>query len=96
MLGEKIKWLLERCKASVSISVNNHKDNYESVIEALEDEIMEGEIDQEILNEMIKRSTIVYVHAYPDTPVGFYSTYHYDLESALDIIIESIKGRDNG
>lgn len=95
-LGEKIKWLLDRCKASISISVNDHKDNYESVLECLADEIAEGEIDKDILDEMVKRSTIVYVHAYPATPVGFYDCHHYDLEAAIDIIIESIKARDDG
>jgi hypothetical protein len=96
MLGEKIKWLLERCKASVSISVNDHKDYYETVEQNLEKFVEKNEIDPEILGEMIKRDTTVHVQAYPDTPIGFYDCHHYDLEAAIDNIIESIKGRDDG
>jgi hypothetical protein len=93
-LEEKIKWLFDRCKASVSISQNNHRDYYQSIPDYLEDQIQNGEIDKSVLEEMVKRDTLVCVHAYPDTPVGFYSEYHYDLELALDLIISYIKNKD--
>jgi hypothetical protein len=91
--GEKIKWLLERCKASVLISVNGHRDYYESIPQYLESQIEKGEIKKDVLEEMVKRGTLVCVQAYPDTPVGFYSEYHYDLETALDLVIGCIKNQ---
>lgn len=94
MLGEKIKWLLERCKASVSISVNDHRDYHESIQQHLDNQIENGEIDKEVLDEMVRRDTLVKVQAYPDTPVGFYSEYHYDLDTALDLVIGYIKKQD--
>lgn len=95
MLTEKIKWLSERCKASFSIGFNEHRGCYESINQYLEDQIERGEIDKEVLEEMVKRDTLVCVQAYPDTPVGFYSEFHYDLETALDLVIGYIKSRDN-
>ena len=94
MLDEKIKWLFERCKGSVSISQNNHRDYYQSIPDYLEDQIQNGEVDKDVLEEMVKRDTLICVHVYPDTPVGFYSVYHYDLETAIDLIIGYVKNRD--
>jgi len=94
MLDDKIKWLLERCKASVSISVNDHRDYHESIHQHLESQIEKGEIDKQVLEEMVKRDSLVKVQAYPDTPVGFYSEYHYDLDAALDLVIGYIKNQD--
>ncbi len=94
MIDQKIKWLFDRCKASVSISVNDHRDYYESIPQHLDHQIENGEINKDVLEEMVKRDTLICVHAYPDTPVGFYSVYHYDLETALDLIIGYIKNRD--
>lgn len=93
-LEEKIKWLFNRCKSSVSISQNNHRDYYQSIPDYLEDQIQNGEVDKDVLEEMIKQDTFICVHAYPDTPVGFYSVYHYDLEAAIDLIISYIKNRN--
>lgn len=28
--------------------------------------------------------TIIEIHFYPDTPVGFYKIFHYDLDMAID------------
>lgn len=94
MLEEKIKWLFERCKASVSISLNNHRDYYQSIPEYLDDQIENGEVEKEVLDKMISQDTLICVQAYPDTPVGFYSEYHYDLDTALDLVIGYIKNQD--
>ena len=94
MLGEKIKWLFDRCKASVSISQNNHRDYYQSIPDYLEDQIQNGEVEKELLDKMVSQDTLICIHAYPDTPVGFYSVYHYDLETALDLVISYIKNKD--
>jgi hypothetical protein len=67
---DKLKELISLCRASITISVNDHKDNYESVSKymanmvLLDDELIEY-IGEDVFAEMIKRDTIVYVIAYP-------------------------------
>jgi len=84
---EKFKELVSLCKASVEISVNDHKDYYESV----EQHINEEDIDKEVFEEMVKRDIVVKVQAYPDTPIGFFVVYHYDIDKAVDIALDAVK-----
>jgi len=83
----KFKQLLDRCKCGVHITVNSHRDYYQSAAESLEEiSCMEcpPSIDEDIKKIMIETNTIVNIHFYPDTPIGFYSIYHYDFDAALD------------
>jgi len=92
---EKLKQLIALCKASVSIEVNKHRDYYESVEESLRDtcnwEDTRREIDNEVYAQMISRDTVVRIQFYPNTPVGFYLIYHYDLEKALDLALSVLE-----
>lgn len=75
------------CKCSVSVEVNRHRDYYDTATEALVEYDSYGsrlQIADDVREEMIKRDTIVIIQFYPDTPIGSYSVYHYDLDSALD------------
>lgn len=89
---EKLKQLIAKCKASVTVSVNPHKDVHESVAQyigqCISDEDKE-DIPADVFAEMIKQDTIVNVHFYPNTPVGFYSIYHFDVEKALDLALDT-------
>lgn len=92
---EKLNKIYSLCKCSVTISINDHRDYHETAKESL-DEIQSmnkslvEDIGEDIYNKMIETNTIIKVQAYPDTPVGFYSIYHYDLETALDNMIEAL------
>ncbi len=86
--------LIEKCKCSISIDINTHRDYNESVLEhikiLIDTLVIEtDDIPPEILEEMIKRNTIINIHFYPQTSVGFYSIYHYDLEQALKLCHET-------
>ena len=84
---EKFNKLLARCKCGVHIEINTHRDVYKSVKETLEDfESLDCplQIDEDVRAEMIKRDTIVNIHFYPDTPIGFYDVYHYDFDMAVE------------
>jgi hypothetical protein len=48
-------------------------------------------LSEEIANKMIEHNTIIDLQFYPNTPIGFYSIYHYDLEMALDEALEILK-----
>lgn len=89
---EKILWLKNRCKAGLSININNHRGYYESVEESI-DEDERKEIDPEVFKKMVELDLIVSIQAYPDDAVGFYSSSHYDLSLAIDEIIDAINQR---
>jgi hypothetical protein len=86
---DKVQELISLCKNSIGIHVNEHRDFYESVDEYLKKDV--DKIPADILNEMIQMDTVIYIHVYPRNAISFFSVYHYDLESALDIILNSIK-----
>ena len=92
---EKLNKIYLLCKCSITISINDHRDYYQTAEQSLNEigmmnEKLVQEIGEDVYNEMIKTNTIIHVQAYPDTPIGFYSIYHYDLESALDKTIEAL------
>ncbi|PHS61239.1 MAG: hypothetical protein COB09_18800 [Thalassobium sp.] len=90
---KKLLELVALCKCSVSIVVNDHKDNYQGVEAYISDlrTIYEEEIEEEILNGMIANDTIVCLRVYPDTPVGFNVAYHYDVDILMDEMIKHLK-----
>jgi len=91
---EQLKELQSLCKASITLTINDHKDGYQTVKEYFEDVNYMGgdtEIGQDIMDKMVETDTIVQIQAYPDTPVGFYSVYHYDIDKALDIMLHCVK-----
>lgn len=93
---EKLNKILKRCKCGVYLNVNAHRDYYETVRDSINekiqlDSIEEGDIDKEVLDKMIELDTIIDLQFYPDTPIGSYSIYHYDLEKALDMAIDVLK-----
>lgn len=87
---EKFKILVSLCKSSVEISVNDHKDYYESVEDHVSADTRKN-IEPEVFAEMVKRDTIVRVQAYPHTPIGSYTIYHYDIDKAVKSTIEAVK-----
>ena len=87
---KKFKELVSLCKASVEISVNDHKDYYESVEQHINEEERK-DIEKEVFEEMVKRDIVVKVQAYPHTPIGFFVVYHYDIDKAVNIVLDAVK-----
>lgn len=90
-LEKALDELTQRCKGSVTIEFNEHRSCYQTVEMYMEEEMC-GEKNsdsiselncQEILQEMIKRDTVVKLQFYPSTPIGFYRITHYSLKEAL-------------
>lgn len=85
---EKLNQLLARCKCGVFLTVNEHRDYYQSVSERLEtlgDRNSDGlELDEAVRAKCIETDTLIELQFYPDTPIGFYTIYHYDIDAALD------------
>jgi hypothetical protein len=90
---EALKELADLCKAEVSVSINPQKSTYES-IPAWLDSLPEDEpFDENLIAEMVKRDRLVWVQAYPVTPIGFYVAYHWDIEEAIKQVLEAVKTR---
>jgi len=98
MPDAKLKELLSKCKAGVIISVNEHRNYYSSAeltLERLYDGVCDPEIADDVRNTMLETDTIVEIQFYPDTPIGFYSVYHHDIECALDEALSALKRATN-
>jgi len=86
--------LISLCKASITIEINDHKTYYQTVREWALDminrmEIQPDDIPPEIFAEMEKRDTVISIHFYPDTPVGFYRIFHYDMDEAIKLALST-------
>lgn len=88
----KLQTLIKKCKCGVFVTVNEHRDYYQSAENAIKD-INEREsehgaaadfIGKDLAEKMIETDTIIDIQFYPNTPIGFNKVYHYDLDKALD------------
>lgn len=86
---EKLQKLIDKCKCGVRITVNGHRDYYETVEQHLSEEDLE-DIDPNVYQKMKELNKIVVIQYYPDTPIGFYKIYHYDIEMAIDKALLSL------
>jgi len=95
-MTDKLKTLLERCKCSVSVEVNKHRDYYQSATDYIEEaEAFEcpPEIAPEVRRTMIETDTVISIQFYPDTPIGSYDVWHFNLDEALKQCLECISQR---
>ena len=91
-----LKELLSLCKCQVSVTVNDHRNDYHNAKQYLDEiEFCYGEpigIEPDVLKKMIKLDTVVCVRAYNETAIGFYESYHYDMDTAIKEVLKSVKG----
>ncbi len=87
---EKLRELIKKVKCSVYIDINSHKDYYETIEKHIKPDDRE-DISNEVWDKMIELDTCVRLQVYPETPVGFYVIYHYDVEMAIDIALNQLK-----
>jgi len=88
---DKLARIIAHCKCGVHLFVNSHRDIYVDI----EDEVgnMESlglEIEPDIRAKIIETDTLIDLQAYPDTPIGFYKVLHYDLDAALDEMLQAL------
>ena len=83
----KLQKLMSMSKCTVHLTVNQHRNYYESVqdrINYLDSVECPIQIEATVLDTMISTDTMIELQFYPDTPIGSYCIYHHDLDSALD------------
>lgn len=82
----KIEKLASLCKASIHVTFNEHRTNYESVEEYVRFRLGDR-FDQEKpedLQAMIDNDLLIEVQFYTSTPVGFYLVMGANLDKLLD------------
>lgn len=90
---DKLKLLMSHCKCGVYLTVNEHRDYYQSAEVKLEEYAVREcppDISDETRAGIVKTDTIIDLQFYPDTPIGFYHVIHYDLDIALDLALACI------
>ena len=77
--------LVARCKCSVSLTVNEHRDMYETVEQWLEGQESYGSLDipADERAKMVATNTVVSLQFYPSTPIGFYHVVGASLEYVM-------------
>lgn len=90
---EKLNKLIKCCKGSVNLDINSHKDSYETVEQYFKNPILSEyleDVENDVYLKMIELDTIIELIFYPDTPIGSYAIYHYDIEKAIDIAMKTL------
>lgn len=90
-MNEQLKRIIELTKCGVHVSVNNHRDFYETVAQYLDRDNFE--LDPAIKAEMIASDTVVEVQCYAHTPVGAYLVLDHDIDRALTKMLEILERR---
>lgn len=85
--------LISKCKGSVSIRCNAHRDGYQTIEAYLKDEeeMWGDKLPIKNLDEIIKRDILIEIRLYPRTTFGLCIIYHYDLEKAIDEALKSLE-----
>ena len=79
--------LVAQCKGEVTITFNEHRNNYQTVAQLVNAPYYDdqfADVAPDVLAEMKALNAMVSVQCYPDSPVGFVVVMHHDLVTALD------------
>lgn len=77
------------CDYNLTIDINAHKNEYESVREYFENRDTD-DIPEDVFNIMVEKDCVVEVVAYDRSTVSFVFVAHYDIDSAMDMAINKI------
>jgi hypothetical protein len=94
--------LIQLCRAAVYVHADEHKEPFSvlgnphrSYYQDVEEYLREdgcydetGDVNPDVLREMVKRDQMVRIQFYTRTPVGFYVVYHYDTDKAISQALE--------
>jgi hypothetical protein len=90
---DALKTLLARCKCGVYLTVNEHRDYYETPAQRLDEldtRACPPRISDEVRAGILSSGNIVELQFYPDTPVGSHLIVHHDLDEALRLALDCI------
>lgn len=96
-MEKDLKELMVLTKCSLSITINLNRDYYQTIEEHINDLIntssfaIEKDLSVDVYKEIVKIDNLIEITSYPDTPIGSYTVYHYDLHEAIKEMIKKIK-----
>ncbi len=90
IIMNKLKELADICKYGVTVDVNDHTGNNESVEDWIADR-HRVHCDKITKEKMVELDTTISVYFYPITETSFYEVLHYDIDLALSKAIRIAK-----
>ncbi len=95
-MTSKLERIVAHCKASVTVTANEHTVNYRTVKEHMDDFYGEpitqagciSDSQTDVVERCIKAGVVWEVQAYPSTPIGSYTTIGSTMDEALDVMLE--------
>jgi hypothetical protein len=97
-MSSELMKLIGICKCGVYLTVNRHKDMYQTAeawIEELGDRECPEDLSDDVRAGVVANDSTVELQFYPDTPVGSYTVIHYDVDEAIAIALRIVR-RDRG
>lgn len=79
-----IEDIVALCKCSVTLEIDDYKDNYLTLEEGLFDVQKRFGVTDDIIEEMRIRDHIISLQTYPNTPIGFECVYGGTVQSVID------------
>lgn len=77
--------IIQKCKCGIYLSVNQYRDYYQSIEDAVKEERERNsmDIDDELAARMVAEKSLISLQFYPNTPVGFYIVYGTTLDEVV-------------
>jgi len=77
--------IIQKCKCGIYLSVNQYRDYYQSIEDAVKEERERNstDINDELAARMVAEKSLISLQFYPDTPVGFYIVYGTTLDEVV-------------
>jgi len=88
---DALKVLVDGCKCTVHVTINQHRNYYETVQEYIHGNHDFYNLSKGDLDAMIAADTIVEVQFFKLTPNGSVSIAHHDLEAALNQAVSAME-----
>jgi hypothetical protein len=94
MIKDKLIKLINFCKRSVCVEINDHKSFHEKIKNYMEERFYEhlDQIGKDVLEKIYELDNLVSIQFYLNTSIGFYRVFHYDLDKALDLALKIADG----
>jgi hypothetical protein len=73
---------MELVKCGIYLTINAHRDYYQSVTDYLADQHPDATDDPDVIARMTKMGVVVELQCYPNTPIASYTVLDTDVDAA--------------
>lgn len=92
---DKIKEIVSLCKCGVTAIINEHREFSQTAADWIENHKHLGDAPKDVIEQMIRRDTVIQLIACPTVGI-YYDVFHYDLDAALDEMLNRLKSAEKG